>query len=349
MFGMSARKQSRTLVVDDGLPMSVAPKETILNSALRLNVDFPHSCKVGGCGVCKCRLVSGKVRELTDKSYLLTKEEIRQGFILGCQSIPLTDVVVHLPADPLARQRAVGRIVKQVPLTRDIVEVFIRLDKALKYRPGQHASVQAEGTDIPARCYSFAHACAAEGRNEVSFFVRAVPQGRMSHWLIDPASLDRTVRLHASLGDFHLRHSARDLLCVAGGSGLAPLLSLLEGALRSEAVKRNVVLLMGARRQHDLYCLEAIEALRRQWQGRFEFVPILSEEPADSGWSGMRGLVTEAVTAANAREAEGYLCGPPPMIDAVIARMTAFGADTNRIYFDKFADQTAAARTASGR
>ncbi|MDR3419253.1 MAG: 2Fe-2S iron-sulfur cluster binding domain-containing protein [Nevskia sp.] len=349
MFGMLARQQSRTLVIDDGVPLPVSPRETILNSALRADFDFPYSCKVGGCGACKCRLVSGKVRELTDKSYLLSKEEIRQGYILGCQSMPLTDVVVRLPADPLARQRVSGRILGQVPLTHDIFEVFVRLDRPLRYLPGQHASVEAEGTGIPARCYSFAHDCAADGQDEVSFFVRAVPQGRMSHWLIDPASCGQPVRLRASLGEFHLRESPRDLLCVAGGSGLAPLIALLEAAARGDAARRNVVLLMGARRQRDLYYLEQIEALRRQWRGRFEFVPILSEEPAGSGWSGMRGLVTEGVTAANAREAEGYLCGPPPMIDAVIARMSAFGADPGRIYFDKFADQTAAARAMPGR
>ena len=75
MFGWFSKKQYQ-LVVDGGAPLQLQPKETVLNGALRHNIDFPYSCKVGGCAACKCQLVSGKVKELTDKSYLLSTEEI---------------------------------------------------------------------------------------------------------------------------------------------------------------------------------------------------------------------------------------------------------------------------------
>ena len=347
MFGWFAKKEFK-LVVDGGVPLDLQHKETVLNGALRHKLDFPYSCKVGGCAACKCQLVSGKVKELTDKSYLLSKEEIQQNFILGCQSIPVSDVVIQLPVNPLAQQRTQGTVVKQVVLTHDITEVFIELDSAVQYRPGQYASVQAAGTDIPARCYSFVHACTAGGRRDISFFIRAVPNGRMSHWLMSPAALHKKVNLHASLGDFYLRNSLRDsqrdLLCVAGGSGLAPLIALLEGALdntnETNAAKRNVFLLMGARSQRDLYYLDAIQSLQQKWRGRFEFIPVLSEEPAGSNWTGQRGWVTDAITPDISGNAEGYLCGPPPMIDAAITCMTALGIAREHIYFDKFSDQS---------
>lgn len=103
---------------------------------------------------------------------------------------------------------------------------------------------------------------------------------------------------------------------------------------------------MGARAQRDLYYVEQISALQQQWQGKFEFIPVLSEEPADSDWSGMRGWVTDAITAANTQNAEGYLCGPPPMIDAAIERMTSLGVAKEQIYFDKFSDQAKPATVA---
>ncbi|NPU90352.1 MAG: 2Fe-2S iron-sulfur cluster binding domain-containing protein [Gammaproteobacteria bacterium] len=349
MFGWFSKKEFK-LVVDGSPALDLQHKETVLNGALRHKLDFPYSCKVGGCAACKCQLVSGKVKELTDKSYLLSKEEIQQNFILGCQSIPVSDVEIKLPVNPLAQQRTQGTIVKQVALTHDISEVFIELDTAVQYRPGQYASVQAAGTDIPARCYSFAHACTPGGRRDISFFIRAVPNGRMSHWLMNPAALNQKVSLHASLGDFYLRDSRRDLLCIAGGSGLAPLIALLEGALEGAqetgAANRNVFLLMGARSQRDLYYLDAIKALQQKWQGRFEFIPVLSEEPADSDWKGQRGWVTDAITPDIAGNAEGYLCGPPPMIDAAITCMTALGVAREQIYFDKFSDQTIPAQKA---
>lgn len=344
MFGWF-NKQAHTLVIEGEATVQMQPGETVLNGALRQGLDFPFSCKVGGCGTCKCQLLSGKVKELTDKTYLLSKEEIRDNFILGCQSIPRSDVVIRLPVDPLSQQEARGVVTRQVELTHDIVEVFITLDTPLRYRPGQYALVQAQGLDVPARCYSFAHAAADSGSQEVSFFVRRLPHGRLSRWLSSSAALQQPVKLNASLGNFYLRDSTRPLLCMAGGSGLAPLIALLEGAMSSGSSERDVCLMMGARRQRDLYYLEEIVRLQSQWQGKFTFIPVLSDEPADSGWPGRRGLVTDYLDASLTTDAEGYLCGPPPMIDAAIARMTALGVASNHIYFDKFLDQSDVAAT----
>lgn len=339
MFGWGKR-QEFTLAIDDHPAVVLAKNETVLNGALRQGLAFPHSCKVGGCGACKCQLLEGRVRELTDKSYLLSKEEMDAGFILGCQSIPQSDVTLRLPVNPLANQQTTGTLLRQIPLTHDISEVVLRLEAPLRYRPGQYASVQVLGSALPARCYSFAHATAADGTAEIAFFVRRVPGGGMSNWLLDPASLGRTVAIRASLGEFHLRDGAGPLLCVAGGSGLAPLLALLEGAALTAAVQRPVYLLMGARTQRDLYYRDELAALAARWQAPFDFLPVLSEEAADSDWRGQRGWVTEAITAARCAGAQGYLCGPPPMIDAAMAVMTAQGIARDAIFFDKFSDQS---------
>lgn len=339
MFGWLSKKEF-SLAIDAHAPFILANKETVLNGALRNGIDFPYSCKVGGCAACKCQLISGKVKELTDKSYLLSKEEIQQNFILGCQSIPVSDVVVKLPENPFGNQKITGVITQQIMLTHDTAEIFVNLNDAVRYIPGQYASVQAIGTDIPSRCYSFAHACHVDGNKEISFFVRIVPNGRMSNWLLSPAALNQSVEIKASLGEFHIRPGKQALLCMAGGSGLAPLIALLEAALTTDARERDVFLLMGARTQRDLYYLEQIQALQKQWRGHFEFIPVLSEEPADSKWTGMRGWVTDALTPTVTKNAQAYLCGPPPMIDAAIARMTEQGMAREQIYFDKFSDQS---------
>jgi len=344
MFGFGKKKDLQ-LVVDGGAPVLLEKNETVLNGALRAGIAFPHSCKVGGCASCKCQLVSGKVRELTDKAYLLSTDEIRDNYILGCQSVPLSDVVVKLPVNPLANQRTTGTLVRQAMLTHDICEVHIALEDAVRFLPGQYASVQALDTEIPARCYSFAHAATDEGTREISFFVRRVPNGRMSHWMLEPASLQRRVQINASLGEFHLRAGTGALVCVAGGSGLAPLIAMLEGAASTDAVQRPVYLLMGARTQRDLYYTQEIAALQKRWRAPFEFIPVLSEEPAGSDWQGRRGWVTEALTAEIARAgAQGYLCGPPPMIDACVGVMASHGMAVEDIFFDKFSDQSAAGK-----
>jgi len=103
MFGWS-KKQGYEVVIEGRSSFVTEPGETVLNGALRSGIAFPHSCKVGGCASCMCQLVSGKVKELTDKTYLLTKEELEQGFILGCQSVPRSNVTLRLPARPVARR-----------------------------------------------------------------------------------------------------------------------------------------------------------------------------------------------------------------------------------------------------
>ncbi|MGK2940079.1 MAG: hypothetical protein ACSLFJ_00185, partial [Immundisolibacter sp.] len=124
------------------------------------------------------------------------------------------------------------------------------------------------------------------------------------------------------------------------GSGLAPVLALLEEAARA-GVARDAVFLFGARTQGDLYKLDAIEAIGSRWAAPFQFLPVLSHEPPDSGWTGARGLVTEFLTAphvAQLASRHGYLCGPPPMIDAALVVLADAGVADRDVHYDKFLD-----------
>jgi ferredoxin len=128
-----------------GEPVTASAKESILLTALKQGIAFPHNCRVGGCGECKCRLVSGKVKELTDKTYLLSAEELQQNHILACQSQPRSNVVVEVKlreqavAHPVTE--AVGRITASRPLTHDILHVSIETAQALPHSAGQHVDI----------------------------------------------------------------------------------------------------------------------------------------------------------------------------------------------------------------
>jgi NAD(P)H-flavin reductase/ferredoxin len=341
MFGIFDKKKDMQLVIDDKPEMVLQAKETILNGALRHNIPFPYSCKVGGCGSCKCILVEGKVKELTDKSYLLSKEEINNNYILGCQSIPKTRVVIKLPVLAFEQQIVKAVISEQKALTHDIFEVTLTLDKPMPFQAGQYVNVEVSDEEIPPRSYSFAH----DFRDtSLSFFVRVIPNGKMSNWLTAPENINRNVVVNGPQGGFYYRESERDLLCIAGGSGLAPIISMLEAALASSntMVERNLTLMMGARTQKDLYYGDEIKEIKKRWKGVFEFKAVLSEEPESSNWQGLRGFVTEHLDKTNCHNAQGYLCGPPPMIDAAISTMNSLGIDSDHIYFDKFLDQSQA-------
>jgi NAD(P)H-flavin reductase/ferredoxin len=317
--------------------IAVEPGETVLHAALRHGIEFPNACRVGGCGTCKCRLTSGKVKELTETGYLLTADEIEGGFILACQAVPQGDIGVAVDVEALAARRSVkGRVLSQAKVTHDITCLDVQLEEPLAYRPGQFAKIAIESLDGVVRSYSFASPAGDDGL--VRFFVRKVPGGQFSSHLHDEDVLGRSVQVDGPFGDFWMRPSDAPLVLVAGGSGLAPILAILEEAI-SAHVSRSVTLLFGARATRDLYALDEIASIARRWHGAFRFVPVLSEADDDRLWTGERGLVTEKIAALVEPGAHALLCGPPAMIDAAVARLLEQGVRREDIHFDRFTTQ----------
>jgi NAD(P)H-flavin reductase/ferredoxin len=340
MASQLSKKPTRTAQIN-GQAVVVHERETVLQAALRNGIDFPNSCRVGGCGTCKCKLASGQVTELTETGYLLSAEELDAGFILACQSVPRSDIEIEVDLTPKAA--VTGRVIAQERLTHDIVELRLQLEQPLHYEPGQFANLSIEGLPGVERSYSFA--TPVRGDRQVSFFVRKVTDGLFSSLINDQDVVGRTVTLNGPHGDFWLRADDAPILMVAGGSGLAPILAILRDAV-ARGVERSVTLVFGAREQRDLYALAEIETIARRWRGEFRFVPVLSSEPHDSDWDGARGLVTEQLPALLDASAHAYLCGPAGMIDSAVEQLSAHGVQRAHIHFDKFTTQADAAAPA---
>jgi NAD(P)H-flavin reductase/ferredoxin len=316
-----------------GRSVTVQPGETLLQAALRGGVDFPNSCRVGGCGTCRCRLADGRVKELTETGYLLTAEEIDRGTILACQSVPLSDVRLELDLSPGPSRGTAGRVVGQEKVTRDITRLAVQLDGPMPYRAGQYANVSIDGLPGVVRSYSFATPPGEDGR--VCFFVRKVPGGLLSSLVNDQDVVGRRVRVDGPSGDFWLRPGEGPLLLVAGGSGLAPILAILKEEAAAGG-PRPATLVFGAREAGDLYALDEIAAIEREWRGRFRFVPVLSAEPPGSAWTGARGPVTDRIPELLEAGTHAYLCGPPAMIDAAVEVLQRRGVGREQIHFDRF-------------
>lgn len=343
LLGRSSSPQ-QLQIQPQGVSVAIGKGQTLLEAALAQGIAFPHDCTVGTCASCKCKLKQGRVREATPFGYTLSKQELDAGFILACQAFPkdeLTVLELEPPgADLPPPQSVTGAITATQALTHDILKVTVRADKPVLYVAGQYASIKAPG--LPrARHYSFADAPQREGRKELSFFIRKVPGGAFTDALFSGKLNDVPLAIEAPHGHFHLRGGEAPMVCVVGGSGLAPLMSLLEQARKSR-LKRRCVLLFGARTQADLYMLDAIQSIADSWLDSFTFVPVLSHEPADSSWTGARGMVTEFLASAaegvSWPDAQAYMCGPPPMIDAAITAMVGLGLPLQSIHYDKFTD-----------
>jgi p-cymene methyl-monooxygenase electron transfer component len=336
LFAKAAPKQVN--VQPGGHHFAVAPGETLLERALKEGLNYPHDCTVGTCGTCRTKLVSGKVDAITPFSYTLSKAELEAGYILACQAVPKSDLVVEIEIgrdDAAAAQTQPARLISADDLTHDIKRVCWEVARPVLYRAGQYMNIRWGAAAH--RSYSFATAPGAGGRTELTTFVRHVPGGMFTDILFGEDPFALSFEVEAPLGQFWLRDGTGPILCIAGGSGLAPILSLLEDA-GNRKVRRDCILLFGARGEQDLYAANEIAAIRAKWTAGFDYWPILSEAQSP----GLRhGLVTAHVGAALERlgsNAQGYLCGPPGMIDAGIAALDAAGIGLEDIHYDKFTD-----------
>lgn len=318
---------------------TVGKNESILECALREGINYPHECTVGTCGSCRTRLLSGKVDAITPFSYTLSKEELEACYILACQAMPQSDVLleVELLSQKVPEPSLMSaHLVESRDLTHDIKRVTWETNAPMTYLAGQYMNIRWPGGPDH-RSYSFCEAPLDGGRTHVSAFVRRVPGGAFSEMLFNGEANKLAFEIDGPHGNFWLRDGTGPLICIAGGSGLSPLMSLLEDALQ-RGIKRDVILLFGARGERDLYCQSEIAHLAEIWPARFSCWSVLSEEENDAF---RHGFVTAHIPAALAELDAGtraYMCGPPGMIDAAIMALTANGISISDIHYDKFTD-----------
>ncbi len=353
-FGTKPR-DSQARLLPSGDAIEVKKNQTLLTAALEQGKDWPHNCKFGSCGECKCKLVKGKIKPMVDFSEALTKEEISNDYILACQSRLTMDCEVEVELGDLIRvpsQTYNTKVKSASLLTSDIMAVTFESESDIPGGderpglPGMWAELSIPGLDRP-RSYSFASAPQNEKQNEFTFYIRKVPGGKFTEWLFaEDRDPEEKITLNGPFGSFYLRDKDTPIVCIAGGSGLAPIKAILEGGVNNQ-IKRDVIFLFGARTKADLYCLDEIQDIKNNWnkESSFRFIPVLNMEPEDSDWTGARGMVTdyfenEIVQKENLdiNGWQAYLCGPPPMVDAAGDCLTKNGISENEIFYDKFTD-----------
>jgi propane monooxygenase reductase subunit len=314
--------------------------ETLLEAALRNNVLLRYGCKHGGCGTCKVRLVDGEVDE-GGSSFALSPADRAEDLILACASVPLESCVIDVEPSGLTEEefycgdtsQSFDTVVSSVDyLTTDIAAVTLDLTQGrISFTAGQFVNVEIPDSGL-LRTFSLANAPARDDRIEL--IVKLYPDGAFSRFLRENALPGTPVRVHGPYGRLKMHLSHRPVLMIAGGSGLAPLLSLLRDCA-DHGFDRPITMFFGARTESDLYLTEEIAAIGRRLTD-FQFFPVLSES-SPAHWSGHTGMVTDAVTAWRSDLSHDvYLCGPPPMISAAVPLLTRAGVRPRNIYFDAF-------------
>ncbi|WP_321896268.1 2Fe-2S iron-sulfur cluster-binding protein [Paraburkholderia heleia] len=328
------------ITIEGGAQFSVcAEEDTLLRGALRADVGLPHECSVGGCGACRFELVEGDMETLWAQAPGLSERERKRGKRLACQSRPLGDCTIrvrcddsYLPAVAPARWRA--RLEGRRALTPDMSEFTFHIPSRAQFRAGQYALLypsQAQG----ARAYSMSNLPNGEGVWQ--FMVRRVPGGAGSNALFDALEVGDEIAMDGPYGHGYLRDdNARDIVCIAGGSGFAPMLSVARGAL-AQTGKRRVHFFYGARAQADLGAAAELDELAQE---RLSVSIVLSSPEPSLPWQGATGFVhaeVERSLTGALHQREFYFAGPPPMIEAVQELlMQKHRVPYNQIHFDRF-------------
>jgi benzoate/toluate 1,2-dioxygenase reductase component len=320
---------------EDGVTRFVEcrPGETVADASYRASINIPLDCRDGACGTCKCHVESG---EYDGGSYIedaLTDEEAAQGFALACQMRPKTDVVVTIPASSevckTKGQTFEARLASVERLSETTIAFSLEGAGPITFLPGQYVNIQVPGTD-QRRSYSFS---SAPGAETLSFLIRDITHGLMSTFLRETATPGTPMQFIGPAGSFYLREVKRPLLFLAGGTGLAPFLSML-GKIAETGTTQPIHLVYGVTNDVDLVGVDQLEAYKARIPS-FSFTTCVAAEDSTHP---RKGFVMAHIDPAHlhAGDVDVYLCGPPRMVDAVRAWLNEQGVVPANFYHEKF-------------
>ncbi len=328
------------------IEIEVGEEETVLDAAFRQGVSFFHGCREGQCSACKQFLLNGDLVMDRYSTFALNEYEAEEGYVLLCRAHAYSDLdieLIYYDEDMMRMGIPIQEVQAEVEeiesLTPEIKRLVLKLvdPPEMAFRAGQYAELYVPGSEEH-RAYSMANTPYSDERAE--FIIRVFPDGKFSSLLESDLKVGDNLQMKVPYGVFMLREdSDSDVIFIGGGTGMAPLLSILRYMAR-KGIERNVTFYFGARTRKDLFYVDEIRELGERLPGKFRFVLALSEPEPDDEWDGETGLITDVVERLeeDLTGTEAYLAGPPPMIDTALPVLEGKGVEANKIYYDKFTE-----------
>jgi CDP-4-dehydro-6-deoxyglucose reductase/terephthalate 1,2-dioxygenase reductase component len=325
-------------IAGTGLRFACEPGQNILDAALKAGIEMPYSCRKGACGNCAGGVSAGEVAcPPTDVA--------APGQHLYCQCVPLGDVEI-VPAswhrfDPAARKTFSVKVYRNTLVADDVSLLLLRLPtgQRAKFKAGQYLQVTLP--DGSRRAYSLANP--PHENDTLQLHIRHVPGGSFTQ-LVPALKAGDVLQVELPFGSFELKEdTSAPMLCVVGGTGFAPVKSLLDDMLK-KGVKRPVTLVWGGRNKAGLYLMAAVERWQKLWPG-FTFIAAVEDAADAQSLGGFQGRVDDAVRAHCTTLAghEVYCCGAPAMVAAVKkACVEERGLDARHFFSDVFVPGPAA-------
>lgn len=319
----------------------VQANEILLDAALRNGINIPLDCREGVCGTCQGRCESGDYSQDYVDEEALSSLDLQQRKMLTCQTRVKSDAAFYFDfASSLCNASGPAQLsgkvteVSQVSASTAILHLDLgTTGQPLDFLPGQYARLLIPGTQSK-RSYSFANRPGAS--NQLQFLIRLLPDGEMSNYIRERCQVGDEIGLEAPLGAFYLRHIARPLVLVAGGTGLSALLGMLD-EIAERRCEQPVHLYYGVRDAADLCENARIKAYAERIPG-FRYTRVVSEPAPD--WGGKRGYIAEHFDASELHDAavDMYVCGPPPMVESIKSWLQSQALDSVHLYYEKFTE-----------
>lgn len=304
-----------------------------LLDVLRANqLPISYSCMSGRCGTCRCRVLSGQVRNSGPEAG--RPHAGKDEYVLACQSVLTDNCAIELPeVDEVVVHTA--RIVKGTvtaieEATHDIRRIRVKLAKPISFSAGQYATLQFSPEHI--RPYSMA---GLHDDSEMEFQIRRVPDGRVTAFIFDELQVGASIRVSGPLGTAYLRQKhTGPMLCVGGGTGLAPVLSIVRGALET-GMQNPIHLYFGVRSVQDVYDAERLQTLAAEHPNVTIHIVVAT---GNAGTGQRSGLVTDVIEKdlSSLTGWRAYLCGAPAMVEALNLLVTRMGIEPGHVHADAF-------------
>ena len=324
-------KQNITFIINEN--------ESILDAAIRQGHNLPYGCRNGECGSCIAEITDGTFFYSGTNPEYLQQETSNEKKVLLCQARVSSDVEINARILETDREIMIRQFPCRVKLAEklndSVMRIILELPKTerLEFLSGQYVDFILP--DGKKRSFSLAN---PQHEDQIlEFHIRHYDGGLFSEYAFNELKNNVLLRIEGPLGQFTLHNAERPIIMIAGGTGFAPIKSIVEHALKIND-PRSLHIYWGARLKSDLYLHEIAD----QWAKKYShitYTPVLSEiDNLEENWSGKTGYVHESVLEdySDLSDHDVYASGPPPMIDAIRKTFPEYHLQKESLFSDSF-------------
>jgi len=314
--------------------------ETLLDVARENDVPVIHQCMTGSCASCICKVDSGEVSMETERLMSLLPSEAKEGFRLTCTAYADTDCVVDLdyPSTFSEEHEASQSVITISELewvnhnTVRVVADLVEDAEMEHFEAGQYVQLKVPGTE---EWRSYSMSSTARELPELTFYVRVLEDGVMSNYLRNQAAVGDQLEIDGPYGVFYLREEKVPQIMIAGGTGLAPMMSMIDTLRLNNFRRKQVILAFGCSFEKDLFAQDDLE-LRQTWMRNLDVRTCVSRPEGE--WKGYNCRAQLSITEDDITHPDtiAYLCGPPEMNAAARDHLEALGVKGDNIHVELF-------------